>query len=101
MRLWRWSDVPPGEAEGGRRRVRVHPHACCEEHCEILIGRRNRYGTRKVFVKYWDIEISESRARVTVDDGGMTILADRGEYFIQSDMFDCKASDLGMFCMGE
>lgn len=74
---------------------------CCEEHCEILIGRRNRYGTRKVFVKYWDIEISESRARVTVDDGGMTILADRGEYFIQSDLFDCRASDLVMFCMGE
>lgn len=74
---------------------------CCEEHCEILIGRRNRYGTRKVFVKYWDIEISESRARVTVDDGGMTILADRGEYIIPSDMFDCKAADLGMFCMGE
>lgn len=74
---------------------------CCEEHCEILIGRRNRYGTRKVFVRYGDTEISESRAKVTVDDGGMTILADRGEYFIQSDMFDCKAADLGMFCMGE
>lgn len=74
---------------------------CREETCEILIGRRNRYGTRKVFVKYWDIEISESRARVTVNDGGMTILADRGEYFIQSDLFDCRAADLGMFCMGE
>lgn len=74
---------------------------CCEEHCEILIGRRNRYGTRKVFVKYWEIKISESHARVTVDDGGMTILADRGEYFIRSDLFDCRASDLVMFCMGE
>lgn len=74
---------------------------CCEEHCEILIGRRNRYGTRKVFVKYGDIEISESRARVTVDDGGMTILTKQGEYVIPSDMFDCRASDLVMFCMGE
>lgn len=74
---------------------------CCEEHCEILIGRRNRYGTRKVFVKYGDIEISESRARVTVDDGGMTILTKQGEYIVPSDMFDCRAADLGMFCMGE
>ena len=74
---------------------------CCEEHCEILIGRRNRYGTRKVFVKYGDIEISESRARVIVDDGGMTVLTKQGEYFVPSDMFDCKAADLGMFCMGE
>lgn len=74
---------------------------CCEEHCEILIGRRNRYGTRKVFVKYGDIEISESRARVIVNDGGMTILTKQGEYVIPSDMFDCKAADLGMFCMGE
>ena len=86
------------EAAAGSRYIHT---LCCEEHCEILIGRRNRYGTRKVFVKYWDIEISESRAKVTVDDGGMTILADRGEYFIQSDMFDCRAADLGMFCMGE
>lgn len=74
---------------------------CCEEHCEILIGRRNRYGTRKVFVRYGDTEISESRARVTVNDGGMTILTKQGEYVIPSDMFDCKAADLGMFCMGE
>lgn len=74
---------------------------CCEEHCEILIGRRNRYGTRKVFVRYGDTEISESRARVIVDDGGMTILTKQGEYIIPSDMFDCKAADLGMFCMGE
>ena len=74
---------------------------CCEEKCEILIGRRNRYGTRKVFVKYGDTEISESRARVTVNDGGMTILTKQGEYIIPSDMFDCKAADLGMFCMGE
>lgn len=74
---------------------------CCEEKCEILIGRRNRYGTRKVFVKYGDTEISESRARVTVNDGGMTILTKQGEYIIPSDVFDCRASDLGMFCMGE
>lgn len=73
----------------------------CEEHCEILIGRRNRYGTRKVFVKYGDIEISESRARVIVNDGGMMVFAGRDEYFVPSDMFDCKAADLGMFCMGE
>lgn len=74
---------------------------CCEEHCEILIGRRNRYGTRKVFVRYGDTEISESRARVIVNDGGMTILTKQGEHVIPSDMFDCKAADLGMFCMGE
>lgn len=75
---------------------------CCEKKCEILIGRRNRYGTRKVFVKYGDIEISESRARVTVDnDGGMTVRTKQNKYFVPSDMFDCKASDLVMFCMGE
>lgn len=74
---------------------------CCEEHCEILIGRRNRYGTRKVFVRYGDIEISESRARAIVDDGGMTVLTKGSEYFVPSGMFDCKAADLGMFCMGE
>ena len=74
---------------------------CCEEKCEILIGRRNRYGTRKVFVKYGDTEISESRARVIVDDGGMTVITNRSKYFVPSDVFDCRASDLGMFCMGE
>lgn len=75
---------------------------CRDEKCEILIGRRNRYGTRKVFVKCGDVEISESRARVAVDnDGGMTVRTARGEYFVPSDMFDCRAADLGMFCMGE
>lgn len=78
-------------------------HTLCRDgKCEILIGRRNRYGTRKVFVKYGDIEISESRARVTVDNnGGMTVHTKQGKYIIPSDMFDCKAADLGMFCMGE
>ena len=52
-------------------------------------------------MKYGDIEISESRARATVNDGGMTILTKQGEYIIPSDVFDCRASDLGMFCMGE
>ena len=52
-------------------------------------------------MKYGDTEISESRARVIVDDGGMTVITNRSKYFVPSDVFDCRASDLGMFCMGE